>query len=81
VRRVTSPHTIGDVTEALHVSPATGKHSIEGSNYIEVAVRRLSNVGSPTIILRVTGTWSTRTVVLPITSCFFSLNLVTRVLS
>jgi len=40
IRRVTSSHTVGDVTEALYVSHITSQHSIERPASLEVAPRR-----------------------------------------
>jgi len=69
LRRVTSLSTIGDATEALHVSPTTNQHLVEGPTSLEVATRALSSVDSLTIILEVTNERSVGTVA-PSTTSF-----------
>jgi len=53
--RVTSPDTIGDTTEVLHVSPTSSQDSVGGPTSIELSSRRLLNVDSFTVIPGVTG--------------------------
>ena len=65
MRRVTSPHTVGDAIEALHVSPTTSQHSIEGPTSLEVAMRRLISVDFLTVTPEVIGMRSARTVAPP----------------
>ena len=62
MRRITSPHTVRDATEALHVSATTRQHSIERLIALEVAARRLPNVGSSTAIHGATGMQSVCTI-------------------
>ena len=54
------PHIVGDITEkgieALHASPTSSQHSVDGTNSLELAARRLPTVGSNTTIARATKT-------------------------
>ena len=77
------PHTVQDATEALYMPPNGSKHSAEGLTFPKMAARRLPNVDSHTIVIRVTGMRSAHTVTPPLSFFLkiFAPDLVPRALS
>ena len=70
VRRLTLPYIVGDVTEALYVSPTISQHSVEWLTFLEVALRKQPNVDPSPTIPEVAGMRSTHTVTPPLLFLF-----------